>query len=750
MIFQAHFDRSIRAGLAFGWGILFGTAMSSGEVMAQTTGRVSVDSAGVQGNNWSGLTPSFSADGRYVAFFSEATNLVPGDTNGFGDVFVHDRQTATTQRVSISSSGEQGNNSSMDVGLSADGRFVAFASAASNLVTGDTGPMTDIFVHDRQTGYTERVTGQANGASDSPSISANGRYVAFSSEANNLVLNDTNGVADVFVHDSQTGLIQRVSLSSAGVQGNYVSSKPHITDDGRYVAFLSRANNLVSIDGNGLTDAFVRDLQASTTAMVSVASSGAQGYGFADSVSISRDGRYVAFGYSTDDLVSDDTNNASDVFVHDRITGETRRVSVSSSGTQGNAAGVNPALSSFDAHISSNGRYVAFSSYADNLVSGDVNDRVDVFVHDRQSGATELASVSTAGDHGDGSSFAPNVSGDGRYVAFQSYAANLVSDDTNGVPDVLVRDRGAPDGLTNISTRTRVQTGNNVMIGGFWIGGTDPITVLIRARGGSLGGAPFNNPGVLANPTMQLYSGATVIAQSNDWQSTDPLCVSPATECGDAAQIIVTGLDPCQPNPGQSVAPPGCSQESALLVTLPPGGYTAMVSGVGGTVGMGLVEVFKVDTNLSSLINISTRARVETGNNVMIGGFWVSGTEPKTVLIRARGGSLGGVPFNNPGVLANPTMQLFTGSTAIAQNNDWVVFDATCLSPCVDNTPVSDTSVPGLTPCEPNPSQTVPPPGCAQESAILVTLAPGGYTAIVSGVGGTSGMGLVEVFEVGP
>jgi len=152
----------------------------------------------------------------------------------------------------------------------------------------------------------------------------------------------------------------------------------------------------------------------------------------------------------------------------------------------------------------------------------------------------------------------------------------------------------APSALVNISTRAGVQTGENVMIGGFWISGTDPKTVLIRARGGSLGGAPFNNPGVLANPFMQLYSGSTVIAQNDNWQSTDPLCGSPATACGDSTQITATGLDPCQPNPGQSVAPPGCSQESAILVTLAPGGYTAIVSGVGGTSGMGLVEVFEV------------------------------------------------------------------------------------------------------------------------------------------------------------
>jgi uncharacterized repeat protein (TIGR01451 family) len=302
--------------------------------------------------------------------------------------------------------------------------------------------------------------------------------------------------------------------------------------------------------------------------------------------------------------------------------------------------------------------------------------------------------------------------------------------------------------LINISTRARAQTGDDVMIGGFIIGGSVPKTVLIRARGGSLGGAPFNNPGVLANPTMQLFSGSTVITQNNDWQITDPLCLSPATACGGEPEITATGLDPCQPNPGQPSAPPGCSQESALLVTLSPGVYTAIVSGVGGTVGMGLVEVFEVGASPSPLINISTRARVQTGDNVMIGGFIIGGTTPKTVLIRARGGSLGGAPFNNPGVLANPTMQLFSGSTVIAQNNDWQTTDLLCLSPATACGGTPEITATGLDPCQPNPGQPVAPPGCVQESALLVTLSPGVYTAIVSGVGGTSGMGLVEVFEV--
>jgi M6 family metalloprotease-like protein len=304
--------------------------------------------------------------------------------------------------------------------------------------------------------------------------------------------------------------------------------------------------------------------------------------------------------------------------------------------------------------------------------------------------------------------------------------------------------------LINISSRARVETGANVQIGGFIIGGVTSKTVLLRARGPSLGSAPFNNPGVLANPSMQLYSGSTVIAQNDNWQTTDPRCGSPATMCGNAAHITATGNDPCRPNPGQTAAPPNCTLESALLVTLPPGGYTAIVSGVSGTTGVGLVEVFEADTVTTSsrLINISSRARVETGANVQIGGFIIGGVTSKTVLLRARGPSLGSAPFNNPGVLANPSMQLYSGSTVIAQNDNWQTTDPRCGSPATMCGNAAHITATGNDPCRPNPGQTAAPPNCTLESALLVTLPPGGYTAIVSGVSGTTGVGLVEVFEV--
>lgn len=303
--------------------------------------------------------------------------------------------------------------------------------------------------------------------------------------------------------------------------------------------------------------------------------------------------------------------------------------------------------------------------------------------------------------------------------------------------------------LANISARSRVLTVDNVLIGGFIIQGTTPKTVLLRARGPSMGGAPFNIPGVLANPIMQLYSGSTVITQNDDWQTTDPLCLSPAAACGDGTQIGATAMDPCQPNPGETVAPPGCSQEAALLVTLPPGPYTAIVSGVGGGIGVGLVEVFEADTvTTARLTNISSRSRVETGNNVLIGGVIIGGTTPKTVLLRARGGSLGQAPFNIPGVLDDPFLRLYSGSTVIAQNDNWLATDPVCLSPATACGYAIQISTMAMDPCQPNPGQSVAPLNCTQEAALLVTLPPGPYTAIVSGVGGGVGVGLVEVFEV--
>jgi Tol biopolymer transport system component len=229
------------------------------------TERMSVGPNGVEGNAWSGY-PVLSANGQSVAFRSDASNLVPGDTNGRQDVFVRDRRTGTTERVSLGPNGRQGNADSLRAALSANGRFVAFVSYASNLVPGDTNGERDVFVHDRRTGTTERVSRgrggvQGNDDSDNPSLSSDGQFVAFYSYASNLVPGDTNGERDVFVRDRRTGTTARVSLGPNGVQGNDFSGSygaiPALSANGRFVAFDSSANNLVQDDTNGQADVFV-------------------------------------------------------------------------------------------------------------------------------------------------------------------------------------------------------------------------------------------------------------------------------------------------------------------------------------------------------------------------------------------------------------------------------------------------------------------------------------------------------------
>ncbi|HLO34333.1 MAG TPA: hypothetical protein VK249_34630, partial [Anaerolineales bacterium] len=269
---------------------------------------------------------------------------------------------------------------------------------------------------------------------------------------------------------------------------------------------------------------------------------------------------------------------------------------------------------------------------------------------------------------------------------------------------------------------------------GFIIAGSTPMRVLIRSRGPSMSGAPFFVTGTLANPLLRLFSGQTLIAQNDNWQ--DPTSCS-GFVCEGSTAIQATGMDPCEPNPGQPGSPPNCALESAILITLPPGGYTGIVTGADGGTGVGLVEVFDMDTSIQSeLSNISTRSFVQVGDNIMIGGLIIEASAPKTVLIRGRGPAMSGAPFNLSGTLANPLLELFSGQTVIAFNDNWRDLQG------------DEIIATGLDPCLPNPGQATAPPGCDQESAMVLDLPAGGYTAWLTGVGGQTGIGLVEVFEV--
>jgi Tol biopolymer transport system component len=404
---------------------------------AAKTRRASVNSAGVSAN-LSSADPGISVGGRYVIYVSSASNLVPGDTNGVADIFVRDMKTGTTRRVSIRSGGGQSDGASTLPSISGDGRYVAFESAATNLVAGDSNGFNDVFVRDRKTGKTRRVSVGSGGIqgderSGNATISANGRFVIFGSRATNLVSGDTNGFDDIFVRDRKTGKTSRVSRSSAGTQANGPSHDPAISASGRFVVFDSGASNLSSGDTNAQDDVFVRDRKTHTTRRVSVSSAGVEGNNWSGYPSISASGRFVVFGGDASNLVAGDGNAGSDTFVRDRKTGKTTRVSVSSAEVEGNFGSLSEPPS-----ISNDGRFVAFESSASNLIGADGNGRRDVFVRDRLTGTTRRVSVG-AGAESDGFSENPAISADGRFVVFDSDATNLVGGDGNGVNDVFRR-----------------------------------------------------------------------------------------------------------------------------------------------------------------------------------------------------------------------------------------------------------------------------------------------------------------------
>ncbi|MGH2768864.1 MAG: TolB family protein [Actinomycetota bacterium] len=354
------------------------------------TARVSVATGGGEANRASS-SPSISGDGRWAAFESTASNLDPRDPDTVSDVFVRDRQSSATELVSLATGGSPANGPSFLPSISADGNLIAFHSTASDLVGGDTNLASDVFVRDRQAADTLRVSVgsggiQGNNASFFPSIAGGGRFVAFESLANNLVPGDANSFSDIFVHDLQTRATTVVSRASDKTSANESSSKPSISSSGRLVAFESFAWNLVIGDTNDAFDVFVWDRQTDITKRVSVSSGGGQADSSSSFPSISADGNVVAFASSASNLVVGDNNETSDVFVHDQAAGTTTRVSIATDGSEGNNSSRFPS-------ISADGRFVAFISEASNLVTRDDNNSSDIFVHDRQSAATVRVSV---------------------------------------------------------------------------------------------------------------------------------------------------------------------------------------------------------------------------------------------------------------------------------------------------------------------------------------------------------------------
>jgi Tol biopolymer transport system component len=479
--------------------------------------RVSLFDNGTVEGPFASLWPSISSDGDRVAFVTES-DLVGDDTNGVADAYVRFVAAEQTTRVSTDPAFADPDFATYRVVISGDGEWVAFESQANNIVPGDTGGQIDIFHRNITSGVTTRVLGLAgaspNGHSDIEDISTDGQLVLFQSHASNYVANDNNGLTDVFVFDAGTGLVELISTNPLGETGNGISQYTRISGGGRYVVFGSGASDLVSPDTNSNWDVFLRDRLNLSTELVSVSSAGVQGSGRSDRPCISASGDLAGFTSDSDELIAGDDNRVKDVFV--RNFGATTTELGSHAGSAGPFPVFTGNRESQLASISDDGRFaafrtlstnflpiqpgffpliyrvdlrtgdyalvnvmiggapddsntrnrapsmdrpgnrIAFSSPSSQLVPGDSNGVEDVFVRDMDLAMTRRVSVDSAGAEASGHSYSPTISANGRFVTFVSNANNLVADDTNGHTDIFVHDM-----VSNQTRRVSISSGGN-------------------------------------------------------------------------------------------------------------------------------------------------------------------------------------------------------------------------------------------------------------------------------------------------
>ncbi|MFH8610665.1 TolB family protein [Streptomyces sp. NPDC018029] len=423
--------------------VLSPAGASAAQTSAPRTERISVGPGGAQGNAAS-TNPAVSADGRYVAFVSASRNLVENDTNGTPDAFVRDLRTGTTERVSVRSNGKASHGVVREVSISPDGRYVVFTSTADDLVRGDPNDLDDVFLHDRSTSRTQRISptgasydGLRSHLTYDPAVSGDGRYIAYASGAEDLVPGDANERDDVFLYDRKEKTTQLAQLTDAGEHGAGDAFGPAFAGDsgGRYLAFTSNTSNLAAVeDHSSATDIFLRDREKGTTELISVPHAynrKTPSWGAA----LSGDARHVAFTSASRVLRPEGPAPTSphNVFLYDRDTKRMRLVSAAQDGTPANG-------DSDGVSLSRDGRYAAFTSTASNLTPDDGDSSADVFLRDMVTGEVRLVSGESEPVSED---TAPGrrtgVSDDGGAVVFDSPAGNLVPDDTNGTADVFLR-----------------------------------------------------------------------------------------------------------------------------------------------------------------------------------------------------------------------------------------------------------------------------------------------------------------------
>jgi Tol biopolymer transport system component len=426
--------------------LALGASIGAPCASAQHTSLESLSSSGVQQNGVALMRTSgraLSDDGRYLTFLSYATNLTSGDNNLTNDIFLRDRVLGTTTCLSkIPGGSATGDNASQIASMSADGRFVVFESYASNLVAGDTNSYADVFLYDQTTGSLSRISVTSSGAEAGgydPAITEDGRYVVFASGASNFDPGDHNNKIDIFVRDLVAGT---TTLASTDASGAYVANdhcyKPSISDDGRYVAFRTQATNFASPDTGKFEDVFLKDMQTGAIVRMSSTPSGGESGGASYQPRVCGDGHLVFYVTDASDVTATDANPYADVVVYDVATGVNSLVDLSSTGVQADYGGTDPAPSV-------DGRYCVFKSGARNLdpltPAGTV---YHVFVRDLLQGRCTAETLDPAFAPGNANSSEPSISGDGKHIAFASFAGNLDPADTNpsSINDIFFRDRG--------------------------------------------------------------------------------------------------------------------------------------------------------------------------------------------------------------------------------------------------------------------------------------------------------------------
>lgn len=385
---------------------------------------------------------AISDDGNFIVYQSDATDIVPNDTNDTNDIFLVNRRSGELRRISVNNAGVPTavSEPSLRPRISADGTAVAFQSFGTTLTDNDTNAGADVFVYavasPSLVAVSRNTAGElGNASSEEPVLSANGQVIAFTSSATNLSPDDTNVLSDIFVHDRSTSVTTRVSVSSAGVQADGGSSQPALSNDGRFVAFTSTATNLVADDLNALPDIFVHDRQTGETIRASVDSAGAEANGASANAGIGGAGNeLVVFESTASNLAGLDANGTSDVFVRNRTAGTTAIVSVNPGGViSGNAV-------SQSAQITPNGRWVVFQSNASDLIADDFNALFDIYLRDLTTNSTTLVTRTDEGGQSDGPSSRPRITADGQFVVFDTKATTLVLSDLDPLGDVIVRD----------------------------------------------------------------------------------------------------------------------------------------------------------------------------------------------------------------------------------------------------------------------------------------------------------------------